>query len=171
MGCISLEGLEKSLNEGCYIRVSSFTTYSTPYSKVSVEKKDLETWAIKLIATAENENILLTLYGASKKIIDETENILDDENLGKRTLIDKNLEQGYELLFFKLANGKVLTTICDSGFGNFIPIKSIMSDDIITGFDTLNATCPPFEFDRTFGAYGFVEEQTTPVKEYQKKLI
>jgi len=46
-----------------------------------------------------------------------------------------------------------------------------IADNIQTGFETLNATLLPFDFDRTHDFYDFVESQTSPVKEYQKKLI
>lgn len=80
------------------------------------------------------------------------------------------MEQGYTLHFFKLSNNQVLATICGGGHENYIPVKSIIADDIQTGFETLNASLLPFDFDRTYDFYDFAESQTSPVKEYKKEI-
>lgn len=165
---VYFKGLEKALNDGCYIKVFSC---SMRYPVVRVEKKDLETGKEQLVAYSENGNVLSALNDASSKIIDETSDISDDRIWCDNTLIDKVVVQGYTLHFFKLSNNQVLATICGGGYGNYIPVKSIIADNIQTGFETLNATLLPFDFDRTHDFYDFVESQTSPVEEYQKKLI
>ena len=86
------------------------------------------------------------------------------------TLINKVVSQGYTLLFFKLSNNQVLTTICGDGYGNYIPVKSIIADNIQTGFETLNGSLLAFDFDKAHDFYDFAEGQISPVEEYQKKL-
>ncbi len=164
---IYFKGLEKSLNDGCYIKVFSC---SMRYPVVRVEKKDIETGKEKLISYSENGNVLSALNTASNKIIDETANITDDRIWYDNTLIDKVIEQGYTLHFYKLSNNQVLATICGGGYGHYIPVKSIIADDIQTSFETLNASLLPFNFDTPYDFYDFVKSQTSPVEEYQKKL-
>lgn len=164
---ICFKGLEKALDEECYIKVFSC---SMKYPVVRVEKKDKETGEEKLISYAENGNVVSALNSASNKIIDEVSNILDDKIWCERILIDRVVESGYTLHFFKLSNGQVLSTICVSGYGNYIPVKSIIADDIKSGFETLNATLETFDFERTHDFYDFVKRQTAPVEAYQKKL-
>lgn len=164
---VYFKGLEKALNDGCYVKVFSC---AMRYPVVRVEKKDAKTGEEQLIAYYENGNVLSALNGASSKIIDETSNISDDRIWCDNTLIDKVVEQGYTLHFFKLSNNQVLSTICGSGYGNYIPVKSIISDDIKSGFETLDVSLQPFDFDRTHDFFDFVHSQTEPVEAYQKKL-
>ena len=165
---IYFKGLEKALNDGCYIKVFSC---SLRYPVVRVEKKNEETKEEELISYAENGNVISALNSASNKIIDELAERENDSRVWcENVLIDRVVEQGYTLHFFKLSNGQVLSTICGGGYGNYIPVKSIIEDDIQTGFETLNATLQSFDFDRTYDFYNFVESQTSPVYEYQKKL-
>ena len=165
---IYFKGLEKALNDGCYIKVFSC---SLRYPVVRVEKKNEETKEEELISYAENGNVISALNSASNKIIDELAERENDSIVWcENVLIDRVVEQGYTLHFFKLSNGQVLSTICGGGYGNYIPVKSIIEDDIQTGFETLNATLQSFDFDRTYDFYNFVESQTSPVYEYQKKL-
>lgn len=169
---IYFKGLEELLNQGCYIKIYSRVLFYVSSFVVDVEKYDLEAGENKQVfGTSGNENdtILLVLDKASK-MIDETSDVPNDKNLSERTVIDRNVDLGYTLFFFKLANNKVLVTICDTGYGNYIPIKSIISDNIQTAFETLNATLIPFKYDCGLGVFGFAEEQTTPVREYQMKL-
>ncbi len=165
---IFFKGLEKSLNEGCYIKVFSC---SMRYPVVRVEKKDKETNEEQLISYAENGNVLAALNSASKKIIDEISKVDCGTILFcERTLIDNVVERGYDLHFYKLSNGQVLSTICRHTYGNYIPIKSIISDDIQSGFEMLNATLQPFDFERTEDFDDFAYSQTDLVDEYQKTL-
>lgn len=164
---IYFKGLEKSLNEGCYIKVFSC---SMRYPVVRVERKDVETGEEKLVAYAENGNVLSALNSASSKVIDEISNITDDKIWYESTLVDRVVGQGYTLHFFKLSNSKVLSTICCGGYGNYIPIKSIISDDIKSGFEILNASLEPFDFEISHDFYDFVESQRAPIEKYQKSL-
>ena len=165
---VFFKGLEKSLNEGCYIKVFGC---AMRYPVVRVEKKNKETNEVQLIEYAENGNVLAALNSASNKIIDE----LSKKDCGtmifcERTLIDNAVERGYNLHFYKLSNGQVLSTICRHTYGNYIPIKSIISDDIKSGFDMLNVTLQQFDFGITGNFDDFVYSQTDPVDEYQKTL-
>lgn len=166
---IYFKGLEKALNDGCYINVF---ICSMKYPVVRVEKKNDETNQEELVSYAENGNVLASLNSASSKIVDELsgEKVDVSRVLCDRTLIDNVIEQGYTLHFFKLPNNKVLSTICAGGYGNYIPVKSIITDDIKSGFETLNVTLQSFDFEKTFDFDAFVSSQTTPVYEYQKKL-
>ena len=123
------------------------------------------------ILYAENGNVLAALNSASNKIINE----ISKKDSGtllfcERTLIDSAVERGYNLHFYKLSNGQVLSTICRHTYGNYIPIKSIISDDIQSGFEMLNATLQPFDFERTDDFDDFAYSQTDLVDEYQKTL-
>lgn len=166
---IYFKGLEKSLNDGCYIKVFSC---SLRYPVVRVEKKSQETNEVELVSNAENGNVIAALNSASSKIIDE----LSDEDKTyetlwcKRTLIDKVVEQGYTLHFFKLSNGQVLSTICCNRCGDYIPVKSIIADDIKTAFETLNAALQSFNFESKYDFHNFVEREVSPVEAYKKTL-
>lgn len=164
---VFFKGLEKSLNDGCYIKIFSC---SMRYPVARVERKNNETNEDELVAYAENGNVLSVLNSASSKIIDEVSKIQDDKIWCERTLIDNVIEKGYTLHFFKLSNGQVLSTICGGGYGNYIPIKSIITDNIQSGFETLNATLQPFDFEHTHDFDDFVCNQIDSVKEYQKTI-
>ena len=165
---VFFKGLEKALNEGCYIKVFSC---AMRYPVVRVEKKNKETNEEQLISYAENGNVLSALNSASNKIIDEISKLDSGVCLFcEWTLIDSVVERGYNLHFYKLSNGQVLSTICRNVYGNYVPVKSIISDDIQSGFEILNATLQPFDFERTEDFDDFAYSQTNPVKEYQKTL-
>ena len=164
---IYFKGLEKALNDNCYIKVFSC---SSRYPVVRVEKKNKETKQEELVSYAEKGNVISALNSASCKIIDELADNKDNRVWCENTLIDRVVRQGYTLHFFKLSNGQVLSTICGGGYGQYIPVKSIISDDIQTGFETLNATLQGFDFDYSYDWDEFVDKQTEPVQNYRNSL-
>ncbi len=169
---IYFKGLDKALNDGCHIKVF---ICSFGYPVVRVERKNNETKKDELIAYAENENVISALNTASCNIINELANTLksnlQDKIQCENTLIDKVIREGYTLHFFKLSNGQILSTICDGGAGNYIPIKSVITNNIKTGFKTLNATLKNFNLDNGFDFIDFAGEQTEPVKKFQINLL
>lgn len=166
---IYFKGLEKSLNEGCYIKVFSC---SLRYPVVRVEKMNLETKEKELVSYAENGNVIAALNSASRKIFDELkqEECSYEKLWCERTLIDNVVEQGCTLQFFKLSNGQVLSTICCNNFEEYIPIKSIIAGDIKTAFETLNETLQSFDFEKDHDFENFVEREVAPVEAYKKRL-
>ena len=166
MDNIYFKGLEKALAAGCYIKVFSC---AMRYPVVRVERKNLYNEEI-LVSYAENGNVLAALNSASNKIVNELKNAANKYIACERTLLDNVVDLGYTLHFYKLSNGQVLSTICSGGFENYIPVKSIISDDIQTGFKTLNASLKNFDFENAYDFYDFVESQTLPVEEYQNSL-
>ena len=95
----------------------------------------------------------------------------DDSNgiLCDRTFIDDAVGLGYTLHFFKLSNNQVLSTICCAGgSGNYISVKSVITDDIKNCFELLNKTLQVFGFDRTYDFVNFLSSQTALVYAYQK---
>ena len=166
---IFFKGLEKSLNEGCYIKVFGCPT---KYSVARVEKKDKETNEVQLISYAENCNVLATLNSASNKIIDETSKKDSGTMIFcERTLIDDAVERGYNLHFYKLSDGQVLSAICYMVNGKCIPIKSIISDNVQSGFEMLNETLQPFDFRVPGNFDEFVYNQNDPIRrKYQTTL-
>ena len=164
---VYFKGLEKALNDGCYIKVFSC---SLRYPVVRVEKKSSETNKEKLVSYAESGNVLAALNRASSKIIDELSGKNDNSKvLCNRTLIDNVVEQGYTLHFFKLADNKVLSMIC-AGYENYIPVKTVIGNDVKGSFQMLDATLETFNFDRPFDFQNFADSQTAPVYEYHKNL-
>ena len=159
------KGLEKALNENCYIKVFSC---AFRYTVVRVEKKNEETKQEELVSYAENGNVISALNVASCKIINELANNKDKNLSCENTLVDKVIDRGYSLHFFKLSNGKVLSTICTISDGEYIPIKSIISDNIQTSYETLNATLQDYNISTDFT--DFANKQTAPVITYQKRL-
>ena len=163
---LNFDGLEFALNQGCYIKVFSC---SMRYPVVRVERKN-ENNEEELVAYAEDGIILSALMNASRQI----ESKKKETTMCKFTAIDRVVEQGYTLHFFKLSNNQVLSTICGGGYGNYIPLNSIISDDIKTGFETLNASLATFEFEKDIQNikkfYKYAESQMKPVEEYKKTL-
>lgn len=162
---IHFKGLDKALKDGCFIKVFSC---SLKYPVVRVEKINEENKKSELVSYAENAKVVSALNSASNKIINELKENDHDNSLYERTLIDSVVEQGYTLHFYKLSNGQVLSAICINGYDNYIPIKSVITDDIVTGFKTLNEILE--DFNQKFKFFDFVESQATPVYDYQKKL-
>ena len=162
------KGLEKALNEGCYITVFS---RAMRYPIVRIEKQNDKTNQIELISSASNGNVLTALNFASSKIIDEFSEKFDMSKIWcDKTLIDFVIEQGYTLYFFKLPNNKVLSMICANGLENYIPIKSVIADDIKSSFETLNAALQPYDIENSFDFYSFAQNQVAPIYDYQKNL-
>lgn len=163
------KGLEKALNDGCYIIVSIDTMN---FPNVYVERKN-EDGNNETIAYAMGRNIHQILTVASKQIIDEFENNKDNEkNLNcENSLIDGVLKQEhYDLCFFKLANGEVLSTICKSGTLNNIPIMSIMTDDIKTGFEGLNTILQDYALNKNNNFSDYSKRQIDINLEFQTSL-
>ena len=171
---IYFKGLDKALNDGCYIIVFN-SSFRCPV--VRVEKKNRETGEVELVSYAEHFNAISALNTASYKIVDELGDKKDNIDSSESTLIDRVLTSGYTLHFYKLSNGQVLSTICCHGCGlSRIPVKSIISDDVQTGFKLLNASLEYFvdnEQSQNFynNFYAFVVQQTAPVKARLRSLI
>ena len=104
---LNFDGLEFALNQGCYIKVFSC---SMRYPVVRVERKN-ENNEEELVAYAEDGIILSALMNASRQI----ESKKKETTMCKFTAIDRVVEQGYTLHFFKLSNNQVLSTICGGG--------------------------------------------------------
>jgi len=177
---IYFKGLEKALNEGCTIRVWNDSDGS-PCTAVYKDIK--ETSGRKFASYAGGFSVVSSLLGASNNL----EHEVDDYLFGYGSIksnIDKALNSicPIALYFFKLANSQVLTTICyEINYGNPIPVKSVITEDIKTGLKTLNATLKEFKFelikpevdafqDRLNNFDYFVIDQSKPVLEYQEKL-
>ena len=162
---IYFKGLEKALNEGAYIKVFNC---SLRYPVARVEKKKDD--KVELISYAENGNVIAVLNQASSNIISEIEGkgVVSCDNIA----LDNVLYQGYTLHFFKLSNDKVLSMVCSFGIDNYIPIKSIISDSIEDGFETLNCIFNELNIDKE-GYLEFektINKQTNNVEKIQKIL-
>lgn len=164
---IYFKGLEKALNDNCYVKVFSC---SLRYPVVRVEKKNKETNEEELVSYSENGNVISALNCASCKIINELAAKKDDLIMCENTFIDKAVGYGYTLHFYKLSNGQVLSTICSGGYGNYIPVNSVITDDIKTGFEILNAILQEFYLEDGYSFINFVKKQVAPVEAYQKTL-
>lgn len=167
------KGLDKALDDNCYIIVFN-CSYGWPV--VRVEKKNRETGEVELVSYAKNFNAIAALNTASYKIVDELGDKKDIIDSSEFTLIDGVLASGYTLHFYKLSNGQVLSTICCLGDNvpfDYIPVKSIMSNDVRTGLELLNVSLECFKdkHDSYFydNLFNFVSEQTEPVKKHLKK--
>lgn len=160
---IYFKGLQKALNNSCYIKVFSC---GMRYPVARVEKnKDHD--RVELISYAEGGNILSVLNSASNKIVAEiTTQGLNNPIWCERTFIDDIVDQGYTLHFYKLSNNKILSMICSGRYENYIPLKSVITDDIKSGFETLNATLQSFKSNDFLQ---FAESQIKTINEYQKK--
>lgn len=129
-----LKGLDKALNEGCYIKVFCC---SMNYPIVRVEKKNNESDTLELIAYAEGNNVLGTLNKASNNIINEDAYASSSTIIYERTFLDDVIRNGYTLRFYKLNNDRVLSAICTRS-KKAIVIESIISNELETGLKDLN---------------------------------
>lgn len=129
-----LKGLDKALNEGCYIKAFCC---SMNYPIVRVEKKNNESDALELIAYAEHNNVLGALNKASNNIINEDAYTSSSTIICERTFLDDVIRNGYTLRFYKLNNDKILSAICTRG-KKAIVIESIISNNLESGLKDLN---------------------------------
>ena len=159
------KGLEKALNEKCYVKVFCC---SLRYPVVRVERRNKKKSENALVAYAEGGNVLSTLNLASSKIIKEVKK--NETVLCDNTLIDKVVSQGYPLHFYKLSNGQILATISYRDNNNYIPIKSVIADDIQTSFEMLDASLKDFDLDDQYDFMNFANQQIEPIQEYQRNL-
>ena len=153
------KGLNKALDEGSYIKVFSC---SLRYPVVRVEKKNTETNEVELISYAENGNVLSALNSASIKIVNE---LLKEEKgiWCDRTSLDKVVEQGYPLRFYKLPYGHVLSMICSFEYGDYVPLVSVMSNNLKNGFEMLNAVISSYE-DKCKNVNKFFQENNIAMR-------
>ena len=157
-------GLEKLLNEGCYIKAFSCSLH---YPIVRVEKKEAKNEKEKLIAYAEGNTILSALNDANNEISNIPLENLAVEKL-ENDLVDRVIKQGYTLYLYKLSNQQVLATICGVNDNHYIPIKSVISDDITTSYEELNASLTSFNLDY-YGPtafYLFAESQMEAINNF-----
>lgn len=161
------KGLQKALMEGCYVKV-----FRSAASMVTarVEKK-CGNMQPELIVYSENGSTLSVLNSASNQIINELLEIADFNGfmLFHQTLLDRFISQGYSLHFYKLSNNQILTSLCTGSRGNYIPLKSIITDDIEDGFETLNASL--VLFNEELNLHDWASSHVAPVYEHQKTII
>ncbi len=167
------KGLDNALDDNCYIIVYNEILGN---AVALVKKKNTETGMEESVLSVEAGNVISALNTASYKI-DEAVYKKDVQKIVWLENINKVLDSGYTLHFYKLSNGQVLSTICCSGVNapfDYIPVKSIMSKDVRTGLELLNVSLECFKdkqdsyfYDNFFN---FVSEQTNAVKAYQKSL-
>lgn len=122
--------------------------------------------------TEINNNILNSLINLSNKI--EFELSLSDEEKAnyESTLIDKLVENGYSLHFYRFPNFQILSTICSGNTKDgYIPVKSVITSDIKTGFITLNESLKIIPQDKfIFNFKNEIHNHEESVRECQKTL-
>ena len=172
---IYFKGLDKALNDGCQIQVISclFGGHG-----VVVERIDKKTKQYSPVLIVEVSNVISALNEASFKFFNELGDKMSNMDSSENTLLDKVLDFGFSLRFYKSSDGQVSSEIFthdDKDPFNYIPILSIKSNDLKTGFELLNASLEcfvdneqPHNFYNNF--YDFVEQQTATVKACQRSL-
>ena len=146
--------LDGYLINGCYIKVF----ISGAGSKVVRVDKRVKGKPDKLIACGEGSNFLSALYN----VIGDT-----DETIIDATPLNKVLCQGYPLFFSRLANGQVLSAVCDGCGNNYVPIRSVITEEIEAGIGALNAILSEFDLDDSYEFMEYAEHQTNPVYTYK----
>ena len=171
---IYFKGLDKALNDGCQIQVISclFGCHS-----VVVERIDNETKQYSPVLIVEVSNVISALNKAFFNFFNELGDKMSNMDSSEHTLIDEVLDFGFSLQF-KSSDGQVSSEIFtrdDKDPFNYIPILSIKSNDLKTGFELLNASLEcfvdneqPDNFYNNF--YDFVKQQTAPVEARQRIL-
>jgi len=165
---IYFKGLEKKLSEGyyiiaCYGNNNQIRAYTLSKDNVTMENQSV------------NENIITCLNEMSLRVLDERPRGKGPIN-GKKTLIDLIIsEPVYTLHFYKLANDKVLTSICKSSNGEYIPVKSVITEDIKSGMETMNGALRKLYVTEEkenflYNFYGETYKHFRSVVEYQKTL-
>lgn len=164
---VHFKGLDKILNDGYYIKAFQC---SSKYPIVRIEKKNEETNQDILFEYATGGTILSAMNSASNKIVKDEEYENESVVNYKSTLIDYVLDQGYALHFYKLSNDQILSCICVGLDGKYIPLKSVIADDVQSGFEILNVFLEKFDFKNYRPFFEYVEEEIDPVLTYQKRL-
>ena len=173
---INFEGLEEALKNECYIKVYGSDTSGSIRNIGVIEKKDKIFKKKKTITRAVGGNVIRTLSRLSISYchIDEIEYVnklsLDEleDMFYNETAIDKILKRDCNSLqLYRLSNGQILSAICTLYNGESIPIKAIISDDVLSGFEFLNATINCYDNIDDF--MKFVDSQVLPIKEHKKR--
>ena len=161
---MNFKGLEKKLEQGCYIRICK-TVNNFIYVKLI--QKNLKSNKEKIILFDVSENIIKGLNTISCHI-ENNENYIK----GETTLIDRLIKQGdCSLHFYRLDNGQLLASICIMNNEQYIPVKSVIVDGIVTGIETLNSCLhkkSKAQFPLSF--YEETRRHKDSVIEYQKTL-
>ena len=172
---IYFKGLDKALNDGCQIQVISclFGGHA-----VVVERIDKKTKQYRPVLIVEISNVISALNEASFKFFNESGDKMSNIDSSENTLIDIVLDLGFSLQFYKSSDGQVSSEIFtrdDKDLFNYIPILSIKSNDLKTGFELLNASLEcfvdneqPHNFYNNF--HDFVKQQTAPVEARLRSL-
>lgn len=165
------KGLEQKLSEGYHVIVcrgngvtNQVIAYTVSSDNITLENKSV------------NENIITCLNEMSLRTIEERPRG-KSSFLGRKTLIDLIIcsSYNYTLHFYKLANKQVLTVICKSSGNQHIPIKSIITENIKSGIDTMNALLKEFHISDEkeiflHNFYGETYKHFRSVVEYQKTI-
>ena len=161
---INFTGLEKALDDGCYIKVFSSSMH---YPVVRVEKKS-DNNEEKLVAYAEGGSVLDALNEASAEILNISLEKQEEEDYFSSDLVNRVVKQGYFLQFFKLANKQVLATICGGDSSHYIPIKTVINSDIKSTYQELNASLSSLNMNYygPISFYLFAESQMEPINNF-----
>lgn len=120
------KGLNKKLDEGCLISVSSYG--NDVVTRVESDN-ELELYDY-------GENLLTSLNNVSNRIINEVEYYPDYSIVCKQTKIDNVLEWGYIVKFKKNDDGCVISSICDEH--KYLTLEEVSSSSLEDGLNLLN---------------------------------
>lgn len=160
------KALDDALKDGCFIRVF---LCGQRYPVTRVEKLIPETGMNDLVSYYESVTVINGLFGAAKKFL--TEFMTEDADISEFECLGIEREvglRGYTLHLMGLPNGKVLAMICSDSHPNYIPVKSVIEDNVQNALELLNTVLLKFDFS-TCDFIRFADDQSEPVYEYYKK--
>lgn len=158
--------LEERLNDGYYIVVCCGVNNSIICYLLKDNARDV---------SVVNGGLVAGLVQMTSIISEDKVNI-EFNKIIKSNLIDKIITKlNYTVHFYKLANKKVLTCICRSYKEEYIPIKSLITDDIMSGIEMLDGVLrkmyeDEFKEDFIFNFHSETYQHFNDVVEYRKNL-
>lgn len=136
------------------------------YPVTRVEKVNPGQKEYDLVSYYESGYVIDGLFGAAKKFM--TENIEITKKDGEFECLGIEQEvglRGYTLHCMGLSDSRVLAMVCNSCYPNYIPLKSVIANNVCDALKLLNHVLLQFDFN-TSDFMRFADEQSEPVFKY-----
>lgn len=126
-------GLEQSMENGCYISVlQCYDGYTTTLVKLLDSSK--------VVTYFESGNVISSMSNASKKIIDQSSDMEENDFKCYQSVLDRMVEQGYVLHFIKLSDKLYFATVSswEGKSVGYVPVVTSCAENLSDAFKSLS---------------------------------
>lgn len=169
------KAIDDAVKTGCSVRIFS-TSAKNAVSRI--EKVISTTGKTSLVAYQEDDDVAGSLFGAAKKLIADESEIPESNMVWGFLGLDLAVTGGYTLFVTGLPNGKILSAICAGTYPDYVPVKTVIENNVQDAMDLLNSVILKLSHDPEgltpqkpdiCKFREFVENQAKPVRTYKKQ--